>query len=96
MTTIDERPDVVVDKADLVTPSDRRRALAGSAVGSAVEWYDFFLYGTMSALVFGPLFFRTDDPTLSTMLALAAFALSFLIRPIGDPDYIGVIMPMRI
>jgi MFS family permease len=82
MTTIEERPETV-EKADLVTPRDRRRALAGSAVGSAVEWYDFFLYGTMSALVFGPLFFRTDDPTLSTMLALAAFALSFLIRPIG-------------
>ncbi len=67
----------------LVPASERRRALAGSAVGSAIEWYDFFLYGTMSALVFGPLFFQSDDPTLSTMLAMAAFALSFLIRPIG-------------
>ncbi|WP_168626085.1 MFS transporter [Cryobacterium sp. BB307] len=83
MTTIEEQDHKAVDKSTLVSPSERRRALAGSAVGSAVEWYDFFLYGTMSALVFGPLFFRTDDATLSTMLALAAFALSFLIRPIG-------------
>ncbi len=83
MTTIEEQDHKAVDKSTLVSPVERRRALAGSAVGSAVEWYDFFLYGTMSALVFGPLFFRTDDATLSTMLALAAFALSFLIRPIG-------------
>ncbi|WP_193509372.1 MFS transporter [Cryobacterium sp. BB736] len=83
MTTIEEQDHKAVDKSTLVSPSERRRALAGSAVGSAVEWYDFFLYGTMSTLVFGPLFFRTDDATLSTMLALAAFALSFLIRPIG-------------
>lgn len=83
MTTIEQQPAEQVSKADLVTPAERRRALAGSAVGSAIEWYDFFLYGTMSALVFGPLFFASDDPTLSTMLALAAFALSFLVRPIG-------------
>lgn len=66
-----------------ISPAERRRALAGSAVGSAIEWYDFFLYGTMSALVFGPLFFTSNDATLSTMLALATFALSFLVRPIG-------------
>jgi metabolite-proton symporter len=61
----------------------RARALFGSAVGSAVEWYDYFLYGTMSALVFGPLFFPSDDPAASQMLSLASFALAFLIRPVG-------------
>lgn len=61
----------------------RVRALWGSAVGSTIEWYDYFLYGTMSGLVFGRLFFPTDDPTVSQMLALASFALAFLIRPLG-------------
>jgi MFS family permease len=71
------------DKASLIDGPTRRRALIGSAVGSAVEWYDYFLYGTMSALVFGPLFFPSDDAVSSQMLALASFALAFLIRPIG-------------
>src|SRR2546425_2458044 len=61
----------------------RRRALIGSAVGSAIEWYDYFLYGTMASLVFGPLFFPSRDPVSSQMLSLASFALAFLVRPIG-------------
>lgn len=62
---------------------DRTRALWGSAIGSTIEWYDYFLYGTMSGLVFGPLFFPSNDPIVSQLLALASFALAFLIRPIG-------------
>jgi hypothetical protein len=46
----------------------RLRALGGSAVGSAVEWYDYFLYGTMAGIVFGPLFFPSDNPSVSLML----------------------------
>lgn len=72
-----------VDKSDLIPRSERWRALAGSAVGSIVEWYDYFLYGTMSAIVFGPLFFPSADPVVSQLLALTSFALAFLIRPIG-------------
>ncbi|CAG2142480.1 Fosfomycin resistance protein AbaF [Cupriavidus yeoncheonensis] len=67
----------------LISGSDRRRALMGSAVGSTIEWYDYFLYGTMSATVFGKLFFPSDDPVTSQLLALASFALAFLIRPLG-------------
>jgi len=70
-------------KADLIDASTRRKALLGSAVGSAVEWYDYFLYGTMAGLVFGPLFFPAADPVSGQMMALASFALAFLIRPIG-------------
>ena len=66
-----------------ISPADRRRALFGSAVGSTIEWYDYFLYGTMSSIVFGRLFFPSDDPVTSQLLALASFALAFLIRPIG-------------
>src|SRR6476620_2653207 len=61
----------------------RMRALGGSAVGSAVEWYDYFLYGTMAGIVFGPLFFPSDNPSVSLMLSFASFALAFLVRPIG-------------
>jgi MFS family permease len=61
----------------------RRRALWGSAVGSTIEWYDYFLYGTMSGLIFGPLFFPSDNAAVSQMLSLATFALAFVIRPFG-------------
>ena len=66
-----------------VSDADRRRALFGSAVGSTIEWYDYFLYGTMSSIVFAKLFFPSSDPVTSQLLALASFALAFLIRPIG-------------
>lgn len=66
-----------------ISDADRRRALFGSAVGSTIEWYDYFLYGTMSSIIFAKLFFPSDDPVTSQLLALASFALAFLIRPIG-------------
>ncbi|HBU5909045.1 shikimate and dehydroshikimate transport protein [Klebsiella pneumoniae] len=83
MTITDETHQAQVLKNQPISDSDRRRALFGSAVGSVIEWYDYFLYGTMSALVFGPLFFPSADPVTSQLLALASFALAFLIRPIG-------------
>lgn len=68
---------------ELIDRPTRMRALMGSAVGSAVEWYDYFLYGTMAGAVFGPLFFPSDDKFMETVLALASFSLAFLVRPIG-------------
>ncbi|MFJ4264135.1 MFS transporter [Paenarthrobacter nicotinovorans] len=56
---------------------------ASSLAGTAVEWYDFFLYGTAAALVFNKLYFPTDDPLVGTMLALGTFAAGFLARPLG-------------
>jgi metabolite-proton symporter len=56
---------------------------ASSLAGTAVEWYDFFLYGTAAALVFNKLFFPTADPFVGTMLALGTFAAGFLARPLG-------------
>jgi metabolite-proton symporter len=69
--------------SDDVSQRTRLRALAGSAIGSVVEWYDYFLYGTMAGIIFGPLFFPGDDPAVSLMLSLATFALAFVVRPIG-------------
>lgn len=67
----------------VVSPKDRRRALLGSAVGSTIEWYDYFLYGTMAVAIFNVHFFPSEDPVVSSMLAFASFALAFVVRPIG-------------
>jgi MHS family shikimate/dehydroshikimate transporter-like MFS transporter len=70
------------------TPLERaklaRRAAIASLVGTAVEWYDYFIFGTASALVFGPLFFpNPDDPILGTLSAFAVFGVGFVARPLG-------------
>jgi metabolite-proton symporter len=60
-----------------------RRVLVASAVGSALEWYDFFIYGTAAALVFGKLFFPKADPAMGTLLSFATFGVAFAARPFG-------------
>ncbi len=71
-----------------VPSSTLKHVLAAAAVGSALEWYDFFIYGTASALVFGELFFPKSDAavggvTLGTLAAYATFAVGFIARPFG-------------
>ena len=63
-------------------PSHVKVATA-SLIGTAIEWYDFFLYGTAAALIFNKLFFPTFDPMIGTLLAFATFALGFVARPLG-------------
>jgi MHS family shikimate/dehydroshikimate transporter-like MFS transporter len=61
-----------------------RKLLFSSVIGNALEWYDFFLYGTAAALVFGKLFFPAGtDPLVGTLGAFAGFAIGFLARPFG-------------
>ena len=60
-----------------------RRVLIASLVGSSIEWFDYFLYGTVAGLVFNQLFFPAEDPTVGLLLSYASFALSFFIRPLG-------------
>ncbi|MFD6274432.1 MFS transporter [Streptomyces sp. NPDC060209] len=64
-------------------PSAVRRAATASLVGSALEWYDFFLYGTAAALVFNTLFFPNVDPLVGTIAAFGTNAAGFLARPLG-------------
>jgi len=69
-------------------PSERtrlaKRAAVASLVGTAVEWYDYFIFGTASALVFGQLFFpNPDDPVIGTLSAFAVFGVGFFARPLG-------------
>jgi len=60
-----------------------RRAVIASTVGTTIEWYDFFLYGQVTGLVFGKLFFPRSDPLVGVLQAFAIFAVGFLARPIG-------------
>jgi MFS family permease len=59
------------------------RVIAAACIGSALEWYDFFLYGTAAALVFGELFFPKSDPLVGTLLSFLTFGVGFVVRPIG-------------
>ena len=60
-----------------------RRILTASLVGTAVEFYDFYIYATAAALVFGPLFFPAESASAQLLLAYASFGLAFVARPVG-------------
>ena len=60
-----------------------RRVVIASFIGTTIEWYDFFLYGTASALVFNKLFFQNFEPLAGTMAAFATYAVGFFARPVG-------------
>jgi metabolite-proton symporter len=64
-------------------PSHIRRVILASFIGTTIEWYDFFLYGTAAALVFNKLFFSNQDPLSGTLSAYGSFAIGFLARPLG-------------
>jgi metabolite-proton symporter len=59
------------------------KVATASLIGTAIEWYDFFLYGTAAALIFNKLFFPTFDPMVGTLLAFGTYALGFVARPLG-------------
>ncbi|PDT74049.1 MFS transporter [Bradyrhizobium sp. C9] len=73
--------------ANHLSPSEHqlqlRRAVIASTVGTAIEWYDFFLYSTVTGLVFAKLFFPHSDPWVGTLEAFAIYAVGFIARPIG-------------
>ncbi|HXR87131.1 MAG TPA: MFS transporter [Stellaceae bacterium] len=60
-----------------------RRAVIAATVGTTIEWYDFFVYGTATGLVFGKLFFPNSDPLVATLNAFAVYAVGFVARPVG-------------
>ncbi|MFJ5778997.1 MFS transporter [Streptomyces sp. NPDC093094] len=59
------------------------RIVAASLIGTTIEWYDFFLYGSAAALVFNTLFFPTADPLVGTLIAFITYAIGFAARPLG-------------
>src|SRR5690348_3931845 len=75
MTTTEPSPDVM--------RTQRRRAIVASTVGTTIEWYDFFLYGTAAALVFPKLFFPSTDSSAGILLAFGTQFVGFAARPVG-------------
>jgi metabolite-proton symporter len=74
VTTLSSRSD---DRKQL------RRAVIASTVGTTIEWYDFFLYSTVTGLVFAQLYFPKSDPAFGTLQAFAIYAVGFAARPVG-------------
>ena len=58
-----------------------RKAVIASTIGTAIEWYDFFLYGTAAGLIFGKLFFPGSDPLTATLLSFGTYFIGFVGRP---------------
>ena len=73
---------MVLESATPAQARPRRAAIAG-LVGTTIEWYDFYLYATAAALVFGPLFFSTADPSTGVLASFATYAAGFGARPVG-------------
>ncbi|MDP4006952.1 MFS transporter [Methylobacterium sp. NEAU K] len=68
---------------DLGQAKHARRAVIAATIGTMIEWYDFYLYGLVAALVFGKLYFPSHDPFAATLLSFSTFFLGFVARPFG-------------
>ncbi|GAA2346033.1 MFS transporter [Saccharopolyspora halophila] len=66
-----------------IHPEEARKVAFAAFVGTALEWYDYFLYGTAASIVFDRLYFATEDPAVATLAAFASFAVGFVARPFG-------------
>ena len=70
-----------------LTPAEHqlqlRRAVIAATIGTSIEWYDFFLYSTVTGLIFAKLFFPHSDPWVGTLEAFAIYAVGFVARPVG-------------
>ncbi|HKO08938.1 MAG TPA: MFS transporter, partial [Alphaproteobacteria bacterium] len=63
--------------------AELRKAVVAATVGTTIEWYDFFIYGTAAGLVFPKLYFPNEDPLTGTLLAFSTYFVGFVGRPIG-------------
>src|SRR5215467_2488102 len=68
----------------LERPANLRRVGAASLVGTTIEYYDFFAYGTAAALVFPKIFFPSTSPAVGTIASFATFGVAFFARPVGS------------
>src|SRR5271165_3906125 len=69
--------------SDAEHKSQLRKAVIAATIGTTIEWYDFFIYGTAAGLVFPKLFFPNSDPLVGTLLAFSTYFVGFVGRPIG-------------
>lgn len=74
-------PGTILTEADY--RQQLRRAVLASTIGTTIEWYDFFLYSTVTGLVFAKLYFPNSDPLVGTLQAFLVYAVGFVARPVG-------------
>jgi metabolite-proton symporter len=72
-----------ISRVPTPAPSSVRKVIVASLIGTSLEWYDFFIYGTAAALVFNKIFFPSFEPLVGTLLAFATYAVGFIARPLG-------------
>lgn len=70
--------------ANLVSQNSRGKVIVASLIGTAIEFFDFYIYATAAVIVFPHIFFPQGDPTAATLQSLATFAIAFIARPIGS------------
>ena len=70
-------------ESDRINKGMLLRAVIASTVGTSIEWYDFFLYSTVTGLVFAKTFFPNSDPLVGTLQAFLIYAVGFIARPVG-------------
>jgi len=73
----------VSSRSDAQHSAELRKAVIAATVGTTIEWYDFFIYGTAAGLVFGKLYFPNQEPLAATLAAFATYFVGFVGRPIG-------------
>src|SRR5246127_1597471 len=69
--------------SDAQHSAELRKAVIAAAVGTTIEWYDFFIYGTAAGLIFGKPYFPNEDPLTGTLAAFGTYFIGFASRPIG-------------
>lgn len=72
------------DNATMTSPNSTGRVMMASLVGTAIEFYDFYIYATAAALVLGPLFFPSESGSAQLLSAFASFSIAFIARPLGS------------
>lgn len=76
-------PAASADPHTEATPKEKRRILASAFAGTTIEWYDYFLYGTASAIVFGPQFFPNSSELAGVVASFSTLAVGVVVRPLG-------------
>ena len=84
---LEEKVTVTTTTYEPLSASDHsahlRKAVIASTIGTTIEWYDFFIYGTAAGLIFGKLYFPNEDPLTATLAAFGTYFIGFVGRPIG-------------
>ena len=72
--------------SDGASPHSSRKVAFASLIGTTIEWYDFFIFGTAAALIFNQVFFPSFDPVTGTLAAFASFSVGFIAGPSAAPS----------